>query len=1132
LAKWGKYEEAIGVQQRRMAWGDRLGYPDAEADAICDMGYVHNGYDDEYEKAIPFYKKSYELHMELADTTMATLSLSNTAQSYWSLKNLDQSIEYHLATIALAEAYGEKDRIAHSWDKLADLYSENGNPKKSLEAYDRVLAIYKELGDDRYLVTLNEIGDVYRAAKDYQKAISYYQLNIKEARQYNEYIAASDGLFDLANLYYERNQYDSAAKYFTASMDVAAGVDYPSQEIYCLANLALIYSLQNEHERSDDIYTEALEKAQALGDNNIIAFCKYRLAGTATRKMNYASAEQLYRESLTMYKELNDVSMQISLLYAISWMHSNRGEFDKAIELIDRGILMAEENGDRNNEAYGYNSKADIFLRVKGEFDKALEIQEKSVDIFQEVDNSWGIAQAYIGMGNINNLAGENVEAIYYYKKADSLYRQLGNEYSRATPVNNMGTIYFAQADYERALEYFHEALNILDKLQIKDSFVTLIAGNIGEVKLEQRAFDEAEEWLMKSLEEARSIDYVEQISTSLVLMGRVKIETGDYHSAEKYLQEAWVLQKDKGMKTHRIATGLSLGKLAYLQKDEGNYHYLDQCISISEDMGYEKELWEAYYYKGLAARDAGQLEESKEYFIDAIEAMEALQSKMVGGEEAKKLFASGDKQVKVYSSLIDLLILKGEVELGMQYLERGNMEALRNKFNQMDITFRDDGANEKLQKERELKRRLDNLERAITEEKAGEIASAEKIEQLQQNMSVAEDEYLKFVNRTIQTDPKLAQHFSGGFHPRNLKTDKNRRLIPDELLVLSYLPGNDKLYIFAATSDTVVAKIVQVKLEELNKNIRFLHNFASHAISGHNTDRLRVARGEEATDPPQDYNPEESLYKEISEKLFNWVIAPVREQLDAKEEVVVIPTGMLHFLPFQMLGENKPNGKFDYLIEHYTLFYAHSLNMLYQQRPRDPEISILAMANADKSLPAAEEEVKDLKALYPDTEVYLHDNASEDKAKSYTGRHNILHFATHGNLDYYDYHKSYLTLAPSGEEDGKLTIEEVWEIEDIYSYQMVTLSACKTAVAEEVNTGWAVSPATSFIDAGAPTVVASLWAVNDQSTGILMRYFYENLKTMSKVEALRRAQIKLTQDPKYSHPYYWAPFILIGDWR
>ena len=88
----------------------------------------------------------------------------------------------------------------------------------------------------------------------------------------------------------------------------------------------------------------------------------------------------------------------------------------------------------------------------------------------------------------------------------------------------------------------------------------------------------------------------------------------------------------------------------------------------------------------------------------------------------------------------------------------------------------------------------------------------------------------------------------------------------------------------------------MNVTTEELNKNIKFLYNFAVHGLDGHKTDRLRVARGDDSTPFPEEYNTGTSRYKETSEKLFSWVVAPVRDELDKKEKVVVIPTGMLHF--------------------------------------------------------------------------------------------------------------------------------------------------------------------------------------------------------------------------------------------
>ena len=1133
FAKQGNLTEAVGIHQERISIAEKTGDTDQVADATFDIAYTYNGFGDEYELGIPFYRKSHDLHLAIGDTTMATLSISNVAQSYWSLKDLEKSIENHKATIQLAEASGEKSRIADSWDKLADLYKENGNPKKSLEAYDRVIEVHQEMEDPDLAVTLNEVGNVYYDAKDYIKAVSYYRRSAEMARKNFDFEQSSDALFDIADAYYSEKKYDLAKHFYEESMADAARMNYASQEIYCLANIALIEGINDEYAKSDSTYAVALEKAERLGDKQIVAFCKYRLGGTAARQRNYDKAERLYNESLELYRELDERMWQVNVLNVLSGMFSNRGEFDQALALLDEGFVISKEDNDRNNMAYAYVYKSDIYLRILGEFDKAWEMQEASMKLFAEVDNTWGIADSYLGFGNIKNLSGEYAEAIDYYEKCDSLYLVLGNEYARATPVNNIGTIYYWQGDYETSLGYFNSAMGILDSLGIKDAFRSLVVSNIGVIYLEQKQYEKSEKWMLEALTDAREINDVNQISTNLTYLGKLKTETKEYKEARKYILESLKLEESVGLKTNQITSNFALGKLAYLDKSKGAKDYIQKSIDLSVEMGSDKELWEAYYYKGLIAQEAGKLDESKEHFIDAIETLEKIQGKIVGGAEAQKIFTSGEKQIKVYASLVDVLIMKGEIKLGMQYLERSNIESLRSKFKSLDIAFKDDDSNEKLEKEKELKRKLDNLERSIADEKSGQ-SSDQKIQKLELSKGIAENEYLLFVNKTINTNPELAKHFSGGFHPRKLKTDKNRRLIPDELVVLSYLPANDKLYIFAATSDTVIAKVVNVSTEELNRNIKFIYNFAVHGLDGHKTDRLRVARGDDSSPFPEEFDRGNSRYKETSEKLFNWVIAPVRAELDKKSKVVVIPTGMLHFLPFQMLGERLNNGKFDFLIEHYTLFYAHSLDMLYQQKDEINEVSILAMANADNSLPAAEQEVKDLKKLCPNTDVFLHGEASEDKAKTHTGTHNILHFATHGNLDYFDYNKSYLTLAPNadGSEDGRLTIEEVWEIEDIYNYQMITLSACKTAVTDDFSTGWAVSPATSFIDAGAPTVVASLWAVNDASTGLLMKYFYANLKTMTKVEALRRAQIQLSQKEEFSHPYFWAPFILIGDWR
>lgn len=149
-------------------------------------------------------------------------------------------------------------------------------------------------------------------------------------------------------------------------------------------------------------------------------------------------------------------------------------------------------------------------------------------------------------------------------------------------------------------------------------------------------------------------------------------------------------------------------------------------------------------------------------------------------------------------------------------------------------------------------------------------------------------------------------------------------------------------------------------------------------------------------------------------------------------------------------------------------------------------------------------------------------------------GDFNILHLATHGVLDYSNADSSYLVLAsdPSNNDDGKLTIAQIQSITDIDRFRLVTLSACETAVIREVAEGWPISTASAFIEMGVPTVIATLWQVDDKATRLLIDKFYDNLKTMDKVQALQQAQAYLRKQPGYDDPYYWAPFQLVGLWN
>jgi CHAT domain-containing protein len=186
-------------------------------------------------------------------------------------------------------------------------------------------------------------------------------------------------------------------------------------------------------------------------------------------------------------------------------------------------------------------------------------------------------------------------------------------------------------------------------------------------------------------------------------------------------------------------------------------------------------------------------------------------------------------------------------------------------------------------------------------------------------------------------------------------------------------------------------------------------------------------------------------------------------------------------------------------------------------------------------NLPAAESEVKAIAQVFPSTEVLSGAEVTK-VALNTEARLNkkIVHFATHGILNASKPSDSYIQLAAAPDvNQAHLTVGEVWDL-PFKKVSLVTLSACESALGDKEPDGGEITTlAEAFSTAGATTVLASLWSVGDESTKELMVEFYSKLAAgLSKAEALQAAEIKMLRNPKFSRPLYWAPFVLMGDWR
>jgi len=300
-----------------------------------------------------------------------------------------------------------------------------------------------------------------------------------------------------------------------------------------------------------------------------------------------------------------------------------------------------------------------------------------------------------------------------------------------------------------------------------------------------------------------------------------------------------------------------------------------------------------------------------------------------------------------------------------------------------------------------------------------------------------------------------------------------------------------------------------------------------------------------------------------LSQDLYEILIKPIAFGI-SKKRIIISPHGPLHYLPFQLLHDG---GK--YLLEDYTLNYIPSATVLryladkppigplepegesefigsvadnssflpgwgtegsYEHSDSKPPKSILLLGNpkldsAALDLPYSDVEIDNAALFFPDALKLSRGEASETNVKEKASSYEVLHFATHATFDNDDPFNSSLLLASDGVNDGKLTVEEIYQLQ--LKPSLVVLSACETGLGKYSAGDEIIGFYRAFMYAGAKSIIATLWPIADEASSFLINEFYQSLKKNSLGESLRMAQLKTKE--QYPNPVNWAGFVLVG---
>lgn len=268
-----------------------------------------------------------------------------------------------------------------------------------------------------------------------------------------------------------------------------------------------------------------------------------------------------------------------------------------------------------------------------------------------------------------------------------------------------------------------------------------------------------------------------------------------------------------------------------------------------------------------------------------------------------------------------------------------------------------------------------------------------------------------------------------------------------------------------------------------------------------------------------------------LAASLYKLLLAEV--DLAPAQRLYVVPHGPLHYLPFQALHDGR-----SYLIERsaLTVWPSAAIGAKLLARGSVPAPQLLGFGNpsTDKNvpLPGAEREVQQVAKLFNGSEIYLKQDATKDRFKASAGRHNMVHIAAHAELDDVDPLFSRILFASNASETGLLEAREIYTL-DLRGVRLITLSACESGLGRVARGDEIIGFTRSLLSAGANSIVASLWPVADDSTDLLMNRLYRELASgRDLMAAMQAAQLEVQKNRRFAHPFFWAPFNVIGNGR
>ncbi|MEI2577537.1 CHAT domain-containing protein [Scytonema sp. PRP1] len=870
----------------------------------------------------------------------------------------------------------------------------------------------------------------------------------------------------------------------------------------------------------------------------------------------YYKARDVLKQALVIYQEIGDKEGIGETFNSLGAVSKNLGQYPQALNFYQQALAISRKvdvgipSKETQETAALILNNIGLVYQSMGQYSQALEYYQQSLTVKQKVEDKLGVGHSLNSIGGVYYETGQYFQALKFFQQALANVQNAKEPTEKANILNNIGLVYSDLGEYSKALKFYQQALAIREKIGDQDGEGTIL-NNIGFTYNQMKKYSQALDYYQQALAAFKKIGNQPKMGSSLNNIGFAYQQLGEYSQALESLQEGLRILQQVG---DRAVAGRTFDSIGSAYKGIGKYSQAlasyQQALFLSREVGDRPTQRITLSNIGdlLARQNKRQL--AIIFYKQSVNITESIRAELrsLPREQQQSYTAT---VADTYRRLADLLLQQDRVLEAQQVLDllkiqelddylgdvRGNERTAKGVESLSPEQSINQGLKVVADRQIKISRQLGELQKIpSTNRKPDQIA---KIVELEANLITEFNQFIDSpeVNAWLeQLSPKAAQQIIPLENLNSLR-DNLKRLNQSAVLLYPLILDNSLELVLTSPNTPPIHRSVSIKKEELNRAIVDFRRALENPES-------------DATVPAQ--------------KLYEYLIKPIEKDLanaDAKT-IIYAPDGPLRYIPLAALYDGKK-----WLAQRFRTNNITALSLTELDTQPLPQIKVLAGATTQrhivklesislpfKALEYAGAEVNNLATMMPGTKTLLDNDFNREAMISYLNVYSIIHMATHAKFVNGKPEYSFILMG-----DGNfITLPDIQKL-SLPNVDLVVLSACETAVGDQIGKGEEILGFGYQIQrTGARAAIASLWSVNDGGTQALMNAFYAFLSQgkMTKAEALRQAQAAMitgdysgiSQDQdrgilkstrqklpakvsnRLSHPFYWAPFILIGN--